>query len=104
MSRIYSVSEIASIVTPVAESYDIVKIALFGSVARGEATAESDIDLVVDRGDSLKTKGIYFFGFCLALEEALGKKADIVSYSGLEHSFLKKYIDKDEVVIYERQR
>lgn len=47
-SKIYSVDEIESIVAPIAMRHGLLKAFLFGSYARGSATAASDIDLCVD--------------------------------------------------------
>ncbi len=44
----YSIEEITRRVSPVAKKYGLPAVFLFGSYARGEATAESDIDLLVD--------------------------------------------------------
>ena len=44
----YSIDEISRRVAPVAKSYGLPAVYLFGSYARGEATPESDIDLLVD--------------------------------------------------------
>ena len=43
--RVYTTDEIRKIVEPVARDYGVKKISLFGSYARGEATAGSGIDL-----------------------------------------------------------
>jgi len=42
--------EIRSIANPIARRYNIAALYLFGSYARGEATAQSDLDFRVDRG------------------------------------------------------
>ena len=95
------IEEIKDKIIPIAKAYDIPKVALFGSFARGEATEESDIDLLIERGNSSKMKGFSYFSFELALEAALGKKIDILTYKQLETSWLEKYAKADEVVIYE---
>ena len=48
---------------------------LFGSYARGEATPDSDIDVVVFGGKDFKRSNI--FAFAEDLREALGKNADV---------------------------
>ena len=57
------------------------RIALFGSVVRGEDGAESDCDFLVDFG----TKGSLtaLVGLKADLEEMLGRDADVVSMGGL---------------------
>ena len=45
---IYAVDEIARIVRPIAQRYGLRAVYLFGSYARGAATEDSDIDLMID--------------------------------------------------------
>lgn len=56
---------------------------LFGSLARGEATAASDIDVLVDYEPDAK---LSFFRVCELrhrLEELLGSEVDLVTAGGL---------------------
>ena len=58
-----------------------VSVALFGSVARGEETPDSDLDFLVEFGD-----GASLFDLArleMDLEELLGRKVDVVSVGGL---------------------
>jgi len=54
---------------------------IFGSVARGEADLESDIDILVDLepGRSLFDLG----GLLMDLQDLLGRKVDVVTERGL---------------------
>ena len=45
---IYTAGEIRRRITPVAVRYRLKAVYLFGSYVRGEATDESDIDLLID--------------------------------------------------------
>ena len=45
---IYTLEQIRDAVAPIAKKYQIPAVYLFGSYARGTATEESDIDLLVD--------------------------------------------------------
>lgn len=58
------------------------RIRVFGSVARGEATPDSDIDFLVDMepGRSLFDMG----GLLMDLQELLGCRVDVVTESGLQ--------------------
>ena len=81
---IYTIDEIRRIVKPIAEKYCLPAIYLFGSYARGTANEHSDVDLLVDTtGTQLKsllTLGALFND----LEEALGKKIDLITVSSLQ--------------------
>ena len=45
---IYTIDEISRRIQPVASAYGLRAVYLFGSYARGEATENSDIDLLID--------------------------------------------------------
>ena len=64
-----------------AAEYGAYNVRVFGSVARGEADSESDIDLLVDMepGRSLFDLG----GLLTDLEELLGCNVDVVTERGL---------------------
>lgn len=65
-----------------AERYGARRLRVFGSVARGDMTAGSDVDFVVEmeRGRSLFDLG----ALQIELSEALGHPVDIVSENGLD--------------------
>lgn len=56
-------------------------VRVFGSVARGEARTDSDIDLLVEAGP--ETSSWFPAGLVLDLEEALGRKVQVVTEKGL---------------------
>ena len=56
-------------------------VRVFGSVARGEADAESDIDFLVDMEP--RRSLLDLAGFLLEVEELLGCKVDAVTEKGL---------------------
>ena len=64
-----------------AAEYSGYNVRVFGSVARSEADAESDIDLLVDmeRGRSLLDLG----GLLMDLQDLLGCNVDVVTEDGL---------------------
>ena len=72
---------------------------LFGSFARGEETPDSDIDILVDL-DYSKPVGLEFVQMQLDLMELLHKPIDLVSSRGLS-KYIKPFIDKDKVLLYE---
>ncbi len=58
------------------------RAAIFGSFARGEAKANSDVDLLIE----YRAKGKSLFDLVdlkLELEEILGRKVDIVTYDSI---------------------
>jgi len=87
-------------IVPILKRQDVIKAAVFGSYARGEAKKNSDIDLLV------KFKGpkglLDVVGLEFELEDKVGKKFDLVEYQCV-HPRMKKSILEDEVVIYEKR-
>lgn len=79
----YSVEEIRRRVKPVAERYRLAAVYLFGSYARGEATAESDVDLLVDLTGS-DVHGLRFVSLYQDLVDALEAEIDLVTVDSLE--------------------
>jgi predicted nucleotidyltransferase len=64
-----------------AAKYGIRRVRVFGSVARGDTRADSDLDVLVDfePGRSLLDQ----VGFRQDLEELLGHRVDVVSEGGI---------------------
>ncbi len=93
----YSVEEIKTIVSSLAQQYGADRIYLFGSYARGDANANSDIDLRIDKGS---IRGLQLGGLAADLEDALGLPVDLIPTGSLDVSFLKS-ISADEVLLYE---
>lgn len=66
----------------VAEDAGYRRIAVFGSVARGEARFDSDIDLIVESPEGTSSFG--FLRFKKVIEQVLGREIDLVDYGGLK--------------------
>ena len=75
------------------------KAYLFGSCARNEALQNSDIDLLVEL-DFSSHIGLGFIQMKFDLEDLLHRKVDLVSEDGLS-KYIKPYVDKDKILIYE---
>jgi len=96
----YTIQEIKKKIIPIAIKYQVNKVSLFGSYARGEANNKSDIDMLIDKG---QMQGLLeYFGFVSALEDTLGIHVDVVTDTITDKAFLSKIL-KDEVVLYDKQ-
>lgn len=62
---------------------------LFGSVARGDATADSDIDLLVDLLPGGGNELMRVAGFSEELSQLLGRRVDVVASSLLRDGVSK---------------
>ena len=92
--RVLDRATISYYVTSLAEEYGAEKVSLIGSYARGEATPESDIDILLEKG---KIRGTKVLDFQEELSEKLGRSVDVVTTAGASDRFLKKV--KDEAVV-----
>ena len=74
----------------VATKHGAYNVRIFGSVARGEETATSDIDFLVDY-DLVRISPWFPGGLLVDLEDLLGCKVDVVTEKGL-HSLIRERI------------
>ena len=71
---------------------------LFGSVARGEAGAGSDVDLFCDLDPHSKL-GFAFFALADRLTEALGKPVDLTTRDGL-HPLIREDVTREAIQVF----
>jgi predicted nucleotidyltransferase len=90
-------------IVPVLQPYGIKQVAIFGSVARGEDTPESDVDVLVEFEEPPQKPLSFFTLLRLERELAarLGKTVDLVSARGLNRH-IRPYIEEEMVVLYEK--
>jgi predicted nucleotidyltransferase len=72
----------APVLKRLAEESGYGRLAAFGSVARGEARQDSDIDLLVESPEGTSSFG--FIRFKQLLEQVLGRQIDLIDYGGLK--------------------
>ncbi len=75
-----------------AQKYRAHKVAVFGSVVRGEMRVDSDIDFLVDFEDNYRLLDIA--GLMNGLEDLLGRNVDVVPRSALRKE-LKPFVLKE---------
>ena len=92
--------DIACLVADVLASYDVREAYVFGSFARGDESAESDIDLRLVCGQTM-TYGV-LYEISQKLERALGRTVEIVTNPPeYMRPRFRENIQKDEVLLYE---
>ena len=79
------------------------QLSIFGSAARGDATADSDLDVVVRFSRAASQEGFAYFGGLAALSrrlcEILGRHVDIVA-EPIRKERLRRNIEKDAVLVF----
>ena len=95
--KVYSLDEIRSIAAPIAEQYGVAAMYLFGSYARGEATAASDLDFRIERG---RIRSLFELSDLYNdLSEGFQKNLDLLTSQNIEPEFLAA-IRPEEVLVY----
>lgn len=76
------IEEIKKKVVPILKEAGVTRSSLFGSVVRGDARGDSDIDMLVEPPDDMSLFG--FIGLQHRLEQALKRKVDLGEFSTIK--------------------
>jgi len=76
--------------------FGVTRMGVFGSVARGSANKNSDIDIVVELN---KRNLLNRIGLKMSLEDFLGVPVDVVTYREDLSPLLKERITKDVIYV-----
>ena len=100
---IYTLDDIEAKIIPIAKQYNISKVYLFGSYARGEEDENSDIDIALELEDVSKYMDVYG-----SLSSIFGGNVDILLVSDLLSprtyigALVKKSFLNDRILLYHK--
>ncbi len=101
---VYTLDEIAERIAPVAKKYNIPKVYIFGSYARGEANPDSDVDLMIEVGT---LHGLEVIGALEEFKNVLKKQVDLITTRSLTQERTQDYskifienLEKEKRLIY----
>jgi predicted nucleotidyltransferase len=95
-------AEIRRKAVPILKPY-ISRLTVFGSTVRGEATKNSDLDLLVSLKPSNQRPKLGLFKLIeieQILQKKLGREIDLVTEDSLS-PYIRPYVEKEKVIIYE---
>jgi hypothetical protein len=95
------VEEIREAVTPACRDFNVKRLDVFGSVARGTADEASDVDLLVEFRESASQPAKRFFGLLHRIEDILGCGVDLLTLSGLRNPYFRKRVLAERIALYE---
>jgi predicted nucleotidyltransferase len=88
----------------ICNSHHVERFHIFGSAASGNLKKNSDVDVLVQFSD---IDLYYYFENLLSLKEELEKlfnrPVDILEEQALKNPYLKKSIDRNKILLYERK-
>ena len=92
-----TIQQIKKKIIPILKRYGVKKAAIFGSFVRGEAKKNSDIDILVEIKKDISL--LDFVGLKLEIEEAIGRKVDLVEYNTLKPFIREKALEEQLAIL-----
>ena len=89
-----TISELSQKTLPVLRKYGVLSASVVGSVARGQQTSKSDIDIVIDVIQPISL--LTFAKIKIELEDILKSKVDLIERSAIKPRS-RKYLLQDEI-------
>ncbi len=89
-----TISELSQKTLPVLRKYGVLSASVVGSVARGQQTSKSDIDIVIDVIQPISL--LTFAKIKIELEDILKSKVDLIERSAIKPR-IRKYLLQDEI-------
>lgn len=101
--------EISALLEPIFEKYGILRAVVFGSLARGESTRRSDLDLMLVQETDKRFLDRYDGIFNDITDVVRGRDVDLLIYTpeelaGMSNRAFIKRILKEGIPIYESKR
>jgi uncharacterized protein len=96
-----NIDEIKKVASPACREFNVSRLDAFGSVARGTASPQSDVDFLVEFRDPQESPAKRFFGLLHRLEDALGCQVDLLTAGSLRNPYFRARVLKEKVAIYE---
>ena len=85
-------------IAEICRQYKIRELSLFGSQVRGDSTAKSDFDFLVDFEPEAEIDYFKYFEIQEELEKVVNKKVDLVPKDGLKPLIKKSVLSEAEII------
>jgi uncharacterized protein len=95
-----TLEEIKQVAVPACKEFKVKRLDLFGSLARGEGTTPSDVDLLMEFEEPELYPSKRFFGLLHRLEDALGCEIDLLTASSLSNPYFRRRVLTERVNVY----
>jgi predicted nucleotidyltransferase len=95
-----TLEQVREAAAPACAELGVKRLDVFGSVARGEATTRSDIDLLVEFEEPERELHRRFFRLLHHLEDTLDRKIDLLTPNSLKNPYFRGRVLTERVRIY----
>lgn len=92
--------DLQQVAEPACRAFHVKRLDVFGSLARGDHTASSDVDLLVEFDDPDVHPSKRFFGLLHHLEDTLGCAVDLLTVEGLHNPYFRERVLQERVNVY----
>ncbi len=96
-----NIDDIKKVAIPACREFNVSRLDVFGSFARGYSTSSSDVDLLVEFRDPTRSPAKRFFGFLHTLEDSLGCEVDLLTPNSLRNPYFKARVMEERISVYE---
>lgn len=97
-----TLKKIKEILGPAFDEFGVKRLDVFGSLARGNETADSDVDLLVEFEDPDLQPSRRYFGLLHYIEDKLEMDVDLITINSLKNPYFRDRVLQEKVTIYER--
>jgi predicted nucleotidyltransferase len=94
----YTIGRIKKKVLPILKRHSVKRAAIFGSFARGEAKAKSDVDILIEYRS--KNKSLFdLVDLKSDLENSLDRKVDLITYNSIYWRIRDRILAEQVVIL-----
>ena len=97
MSTARTVQEVREIAVPILKQHGVTRAGVFGSCARGDMAAGSDVDILVEIPQDISL--LDFIRIKQQLEEAFGQDVDLVEYDAVKPQLKDKILGQQVSIL-----
>jgi len=95
-----TVEELRRITAPFCRRFNVKRLDVFGSLARNEGTADSDVDMLVEFEAVEQHLSKRFFGLLHDLEDTLGCRVDLLTIESLKNPYFRRRALQERITLY----
>ncbi len=95
-----NIEDLKLVAISICQKFDVKRLYVFGSVARGTSTETSDVDLLVEFNTPERNPAKRFFGLLHQFEDSLDCKVDVLTLGSLRNPYFRERVLKERTTIY----